>query len=94
MIPFTGNTYLCSVFSGSLQLIDLALNTATLYAPKHKGSHSQCLVALPGFDPENFPLVSVKEWECIVLFNTKVKEYIKITDIDTTSEPGDDWSSN
>ncbi len=94
MLRLKDNVYLCSVFSGSLQLIDLAAKTANLYASKFKGKRSQCLVPLPGFDPETFPLVLVKEWECIVLFNTKLKEYIKIRDVDTTGEDGNGYYSS
>ena len=68
--------------------------TATLFANKHKGSHVQCMIPFPEFHEDNFPLVLIKEWECVVIFNMKLKEYIKIRDIDTTNERGDDYSSN
>ena len=91
MLPLANNKFLCSVFSGTLQLLDVTAKTVNVYANKHKGSHSQCLVPFPEFHEDNFPLVLVKEWECVVLFNIKLKEYIKICDIDTTNEEKDNW---
>lgn len=60
--------------------------TACLYAQKYKGKYTQCIVPFPDFDEEIFPLVLIKEWEYVVIFNLKLKEYIKVAEIDTTKE--------
>lgn len=50
------------------------------------------MIPFPDFDEEIFPLVLIKEWEFVVIFNILVKEYIKVTDIDTSGE--DPWVWN
>ena len=40
----------------------------------------------PGFDEDIFPLVLIKEWKFVVIFNIELKEYIKVTDIITEKE--------
>ena len=57
-----------------------------MWAQKFKGMHVQCIVPFPEFDEELFPLVLIKEWEYVVIFNIKRKHYVKITDIDTKFE--------
>ena len=37
MLPLKNERYLCTVESGSLQMIDIKTKTATLYAHKYKG---------------------------------------------------------
>ncbi len=44
------------------------------------------MIPFPGFDEKIFPLVLIKEWEYVVIFNINLKKYIKVADIDTTSE--------
>ena len=91
MLPLNNGKYLCSVQSGSLHLIDIQTKTASLYYPKYKGKIVQCIIAFPGFHEDSFPLALIKEWEYVVIFNVKLKHYVKVTDIDTDKES--DWSS-
>ncbi len=57
-------------------MIDLKAKTASLYANKFKGEFTQCMIPFPGFNEITFPLVLIKEWECVVIFNIKLKEYV------------------
>ena len=50
MIPLKNERYLCAVQSGSLQMIDIKTNTASLYAHKYKGKYVQCIIPFPDFD--------------------------------------------
>ena len=52
------------------------------------------MIPFPDFDEEILPLVLIKEWECIVIFNVKEKTYLKIRDIDTTGECSDSGISS
>ena len=70
MLALKNDKYLGAVKSGSLQMIDIKAKTATLYADKFKGSFVQCIVAFPDFNEDSFPLVLIKEWEYVVIFNT------------------------
>ena len=83
MLPLKNDKHLCALKSGSLQMIDIKEKTATLYASKFKGKYVQCIVAFPHFNEDSFPLVLIKEWENVVIFNIKLKQYTKVVDIDT-----------
>ena len=39
------------------------------------------MAVFPGFNEDTFPLILVRERGYIVIFNIKLKEYIKILDI-------------
>ena len=86
MVPLKNERYLCAVQSGSLQMIDIKTKTATLYAHKYKGEIVQSIVPFPEFDEQLFPLVLIKEWEFVVIFNIRLKHYVKVTDINTVYE--------
>ena len=86
MVPLKNERYLCAVESGSLQMIDIKKKTAYLYTHKYKGKRDQCIVPFPEFNEKLFPLVLIKEWEHVVIFNIKLKHYVKVTDIDTEDE--------
>ena len=86
ILPLSDYRYLCNGFSESLIMVDLKMNTASVYAKKFKGKYSQCLVPFPGFDEETFPLVLIKEWEHVVIFNIKTKEYINIRKLVNSAE--------
>ena len=88
MLPLKNDKYLCAVKSGSLQMIDIIAKTVTLCANKFKGRFVQCIVAFPDFNEDSFPLVLIKEWEFVVIFNIKLKQYTKVTDINTVNEYG------
>lgn len=79
MLPLQNERYLCAVHSGSLQMMDFKASTASLYATKYGGKIVQCIVPFPGFDERLFPLVLIKEWEVVVIFNTELKHYVKVT---------------
>ena len=91
MLALKNDKYLCAAIrSGSLQMIDIKAKTDTLYANKFKGEYVQCIVAFPDFNEDSFPLVLIKEWEFVVIFNIKLKQYTKVTDIKTLNEC--DWA--
>lgn len=75
--------YLCAETSGTLQIIDIYTKRASFYADKYKDKYAQCMVAFPDFDQDYFPLVLVKEWSHLLIFNFKLKKYTKVADIDT-----------
>ena len=56
------------------------------YANKFNGKYVQCIVPFPDFEEDLYPLVLIKEWEYVVIFNIQSKKYTKVTDIDTTGE--------
>ena len=43
------------------------------------------MATFPGFNEDTFPLILVKEKGYIVIFNIKLKEYIKVLDIEADS---------
>ena len=92
MLALKNDKYLCAVRSGSLQMIGIKAKTATHYANKFKGRFVQCIVAFPDFNEDSFPLVLIKEWEFVVIFNIKLKQYTKVVDVDTECE--DNWAMN
>ena len=68
-------------------MIDIKTKTASLYAHKYKGKFVfVSIVPFPEFNEKLFPLVLIKEWEHVVIFNIKLKHYVKVTDIDTENE--------
>ena len=75
-------------------MLDIEAKIATPFVLKLSGNHMQCMIPFPEFDEETFPLVLIKEWQIIVLFNIKTREQIKIADIDVSGEYGDGLSSN
>ncbi len=40
----------------------------------------------PGFNENKFPLILIKEWECILILNLKSGKQLKIAGIETESE--------
>ena len=94
MLGLKDNTYMVSVFSGTLQIVDIDAQTNNIYSHNHKGTSIQSLVPFPEFNEEQFPLVLIKEQQYVVIFNIKVKQYIKIADVKTSFELEDGTSSN
>lgn len=67
-------------------MIDMSTKTASVYTNKYIGRLVQSIVAFPDFDEDLFPLLLIKEWEFVVIFNIRLKHYVKVTDIDTKGE--------
>ena len=76
ILPLYNERFLCTANSGTLQMIDLKKKTASFYMGKYKGKEVQCCVPFPDFDEYLFPLVLIKEWQYVVIFNIKLKHYV------------------
>ena len=61
MLGLKDNNYMVSVFSGTLQIVDIDAQTNNIYSHNHKGTSIQSLVPFPEFNEEHFPLVLIKE---------------------------------
>ncbi len=62
ILALPNQEYLCTAWSGSLEMIDLKTRNSYLFMNKFKGDFCECMIPFPGFEEKIFPLILIKYW--------------------------------
>ena len=79
-LPLNNKRFFCFSSLGLLLILDTTIKTVSMYG-KNIDAHS--VVPFSGFDEDLLPLVLIQCDQYVVIFNIKLMNFVKVTDIYT-----------